>query len=98
MPWACMVAFRGLGTWAWLTATQITILSLQICMQGWITMSVTSESLSSDGQAHDRKCTENHDADACSLSFSHCRFSESTKAVGWIQLDQIPEWGKLESS
>ena len=97
MPWACMVAFRGLGTWAWLTATQI-ILSLQICMQGWITMSVTSESLSSDGQAHDRKCTENHDADACSLSFSHCRFSESTKAVGWIQFDQIPEWGKLESS
>ena len=61
MPWARMVAFRELGTWAWLTATQITI-SLQICMQGWVTTSATLESLSSDGEAHYKKCTENHDA------------------------------------
>ena len=43
MPWARMVAFRGLGTWAWLTATEITILSLQICMQAWVTTSATLE-------------------------------------------------------
>ena len=97
MPWACMLAFWGLGTWAWLTATQVTILSLQICTQGWVTTSATSESLSSDGEAHDRKCAENRDASTCSLSFSHCRFSESTKAVGWIKFDQIPECGRQES-